>query len=97
MAFDSVKLIASQCIIHTLSLTIDNWKRGLEIDMDIPLLNHYIICNETEDVLRFGQVRFYICLHISSEYLSVKNRVQLCNWCIVFCAFCVIIRPCSPP
>ena len=57
LEIEAVKVIASQCVVHTLSLTADNWKRGQKSDVDIPLLNHYIICNETEDVLRFGQVR----------------------------------------
>lgn len=53
---EAIKAVASQSVVHTLSMTEDNWKRDQVMDVDIPLLNHYIICNETEDFLRFGQV-----------------------------------------
>lgn len=45
----------SQCSVHTLSSCLTSWSAHLNGDPCNPLYTHYIIRNDTQDVLRIGQ------------------------------------------
>ena len=60
MDVDKLEMYASQTAVHTILLSLDYWRSYQKSQTDIPLFNHYIVCNETEDVLRFGQVGSFV-------------------------------------
>ena len=63
---------ASQSRIHTLSGGLLAWQ-----DSEDPVLSHFIICNNTNHAIKFGQVQCsacrrsdYVCLSVSVPTLK---------------------------
>ena len=52
----SILAHVSQSTIHTIALSATAWGQDGFRDAERIILNHYIICNDTNEALRFGQV-----------------------------------------
>ncbi|KAM3614331.1 uncharacterized protein V6R79_012862 [Siganus canaliculatus] len=53
---DPVFLNISQYAIHTLDTSLHSWKKNGTPEAEELLYSHYVICNDTHETLRFGQV-----------------------------------------
>ncbi|XP_058602808.1 intermembrane lipid transfer protein VPS13B isoform X2 [Onychostoma macrolepis] len=47
---------AGQYAVHTLDRALQAWRQNGVMDAEEVLFSHYVICNDTQEVLRFGQV-----------------------------------------
>ena len=57
LAVAPVLTFISQTTIHSCSLAAMAWRDTETEEARAPLLHHYVICNDTHEALRFGQVR----------------------------------------
>ncbi|KAJ8353846.1 hypothetical protein SKAU_G00214130 [Synaphobranchus kaupii] len=53
---DPVFVNVSQYTIHTLDTALQAWKQNQDQDAEELVFSHYVICNDTHETLRFGQV-----------------------------------------
>ncbi|XP_070535266.1 intermembrane lipid transfer protein VPS13B-like [Ptychodera flava] len=53
---EPVFIRVSQSSVHTLSMTLQAWNQNKKPDMEEQLFNYYVICNDTQETLRLGQV-----------------------------------------
>ncbi|KAL0963316.1 hypothetical protein UPYG_G00304530 [Umbra pygmaea] len=53
---DPVFLNISQYTIHTLDTALQSWKQNGDMGAEELVFSHYVICNDTHETLRFGQV-----------------------------------------
>uniref|UniRef100_H3D702 Vacuolar protein sorting 13 homolog B n=1 Tax=Tetraodon nigroviridis TaxID=99883 RepID=H3D702_TETNG len=53
---DPVLLNISQFAIHTVDTALRSWKQNGNPEAEELLYSHYVICNDTHETLRFGQV-----------------------------------------
>uniref|UniRef100_A0A3P9JC91 Vacuolar protein sorting 13 homolog B n=1 Tax=Oryzias latipes TaxID=8090 RepID=A0A3P9JC91_ORYLA len=53
---DPVFINIGQYAIHTLDTALLSWQQNGNADAEEPLYSHYLICNDTHETLRFGQV-----------------------------------------
>ncbi|KAJ8288378.1 hypothetical protein COCON_G00010370 [Conger conger] len=53
---DPVFVNVSQYAIHTVDTALQAWKQNQDQDADELVFSHYVICNDTHETLRFGQV-----------------------------------------
>uniref|UniRef100_A0A8C7Y913 Vacuolar protein sorting 13 homolog B n=1 Tax=Oryzias sinensis TaxID=183150 RepID=A0A8C7Y913_9TELE len=53
---DPVFINIGQYAIHTLDTALLSWQQNGNADAEEPLYSHYVICNDTHETLRFGQV-----------------------------------------
>lgn len=51
-----VQMYVRQSTVHTVSMATIAWQQEAKETVENVILNHYIICNDTHEVLRFGQV-----------------------------------------
>ncbi|KAK3753814.1 hypothetical protein QZH41_018464 [Actinostola sp. cb2023] len=51
-----VESIISQTAVHTVAVAVDSWTRSTERQDESVMFNHYIICNDTNEDIRLGQV-----------------------------------------
>ncbi|XP_063958387.1 intermembrane lipid transfer protein VPS13B-like [Lytechinus pictus] len=56
LGFSNMTFIAGQGTVHTLSKVAQAWKQNLEPEAERLFYGHYLICNSTNQALRFGQV-----------------------------------------
>lgn len=67
----------SQTTIHTIALSARAWGQTGLMEAERVIFNHYIICNDTHEALRFGQVSAFrnksLLLLLPSIYLPVRN------------------------
>lgn len=90
----------SQSIIHTLNIGIDSWLQILNKSTEIKqiLPNYYIICNNTQQTIFFGQIDTDEAVLLSSQKMhlyswkshSNKKQIRIClesmkwKWCEAF-------------
>lgn len=61
----SIESVVSQSTVHTLASTVDSWTKDDKRKDETTLFCHYIICNDTNEAIRLGQVRnIYICIEL---------------------------------
>nr|XP_015804809.2 intermembrane lipid transfer protein VPS13B isoform X1 [Nothobranchius furzeri] len=53
---DPVSLSISQYAVHTLDTALLSWQQNGNPEAEEMLYSHYVICNDTHETLRFGQV-----------------------------------------
>ncbi|XP_036393864.1 vacuolar protein sorting-associated protein 13B-like isoform X1 [Megalops cyprinoides] len=53
---DPVFINVSQYTVHTLDTALQAWKQNQVPDAEELVFSHYVICNDTHETLRFGQV-----------------------------------------
>ncbi|KAK1806749.1 hypothetical protein P4O66_005249 [Electrophorus voltai] len=53
---EAVQVSVGQHAIHTLDTALQAWKQNLNPAAEEVLFSHYVICNDTQETLRFGQV-----------------------------------------
>lgn len=53
----SILMHVSQSTVHTIALSATAWGQTGQRDAERVIFNHYIICNDTHEALRLGQVR----------------------------------------
>ncbi|XP_028280372.1 vacuolar protein sorting-associated protein 13B isoform X3 [Parambassis ranga] len=53
---DPVFLNISQYAIHTVDTALNSWQQNGNPEAEEPFYSHYVICNDTHETLRFGQV-----------------------------------------
>uniref|UniRef100_A0A3Q2W0H5 Vacuolar protein sorting 13 homolog B n=1 Tax=Haplochromis burtoni TaxID=8153 RepID=A0A3Q2W0H5_HAPBU len=53
---DPVALNVSQYAIHTVDTALHSWQQNGNAEAEELLYSHYVICNDTHETLRFGQV-----------------------------------------
>ncbi|XP_053183782.1 intermembrane lipid transfer protein VPS13B-like isoform X3 [Scomber japonicus] len=53
---DPVFLNISQYAIHTLDTALQSWQQNGNLEAEELVYSHYVICNDTHETLRFGQV-----------------------------------------
>uniref|UniRef100_A0A3Q1ES67 Vacuolar protein sorting 13 homolog B n=1 Tax=Acanthochromis polyacanthus TaxID=80966 RepID=A0A3Q1ES67_9TELE len=53
---DAVFLNISQYAIHTMDTALQSWQQNGNPEAEELLYSHYVICNDTHETLRFGQV-----------------------------------------
>ncbi|KAM7420184.1 hypothetical protein PAMA_014745 [Pampus argenteus] len=53
---DPVFLNISQYAIHTLDTALHSWQQNGNLEAEELVYSHYVICNDTHETLRFGQV-----------------------------------------
>ncbi|XP_076844429.1 intermembrane lipid transfer protein VPS13B [Brachyhypopomus gauderio] len=53
---DAVQVSVGQHAIHTLDTALQAWQQNLNPAAEEALFSHYVICNDTQETLRFGQV-----------------------------------------
>ncbi|XP_042565146.1 LOW QUALITY PROTEIN: vacuolar protein sorting-associated protein 13B [Clupea harengus] len=46
----------SQHMVHTVDTAIKGWQQNLDPEAEELVFSHYVICNDTQETLRFGQV-----------------------------------------
>ena len=52
----SILMHVSQSTVHTIALSATAWGQTGQRDAERVIFNHYIICNDTHEALRLGQV-----------------------------------------
>ncbi|XP_068695500.1 intermembrane lipid transfer protein VPS13B-like isoform X2 [Montipora foliosa] len=70
----SVLTHVSQSTIHTIVLSTTAWGQAGSRDVDRIIFNHYIICNDTHEALRFGQV------HTDESLLLGSRQTHAYSW-----------------
>lgn len=65
----SILTHASQSTIHTISLSATGWGQTGLRDSQRVIFNHYIICNDTHETLRLGQVCLFLTSAVSRSCL----------------------------
>ncbi|XP_063055639.1 intermembrane lipid transfer protein VPS13B-like [Engraulis encrasicolus] len=53
---EPVFVTVSQHMVHTLDTAVKGWQQNLDPEAEELLFSHYVICNDTQESLRFGQV-----------------------------------------
>ncbi|XP_028837760.1 vacuolar protein sorting-associated protein 13B isoform X2 [Denticeps clupeoides] len=53
---EPVSASVSQHMVHTLDTALQCWQQNLNPDAEELVFSHYVICNDTQETLRFGQV-----------------------------------------
>ncbi|XP_028969409.2 vacuolar protein sorting-associated protein 13B isoform X3 [Esox lucius] len=53
---DPVFISVSQYTVHTLDTALRSWKQNGDAGAEELVFSHYVICNDTHETLRFGQV-----------------------------------------
>ncbi|XP_066525855.1 intermembrane lipid transfer protein VPS13B-like isoform X2 [Hoplias malabaricus] len=51
-----VQVSVGQHAIHTLDTALQAWRQNLRPEAEELIFSHYVICNDTQETLRFGQV-----------------------------------------
>ncbi|XP_067305536.1 intermembrane lipid transfer protein VPS13B [Pseudorasbora parva] len=51
-----LRAAVGQYAIHTLDRALQAWRQNAVLDSEEVVFSHYVICNDTQEVLRFGQV-----------------------------------------
>ncbi|XP_067217864.1 intermembrane lipid transfer protein VPS13B-like isoform X4 [Chanodichthys erythropterus] len=51
-----LRAAAGQYAVHTLDRALQAWRQNGVMDAEEVVFSHYVICNDTQEVLRFGQV-----------------------------------------
>ena len=70
----SILAHVSQSTIHTIALSATAWGQDGFRDAERIILNHYIICNDTNETLRFGQVCVCRCEPFASILPNTSRR-----------------------
>ncbi|XP_072572926.1 intermembrane lipid transfer protein VPS13B isoform X4 [Paramormyrops kingsleyae] len=53
---EPVFISVSQHSVHTLDMAVQAWQQNQDTSAEELVLSHYVICNDTHETLRFGQV-----------------------------------------
>uniref|UniRef100_A0A8C5FWL6 Vacuolar protein sorting 13 homolog B n=1 Tax=Gadus morhua TaxID=8049 RepID=A0A8C5FWL6_GADMO len=82
-----VLLTVSQYGIHTLDTALQSWQQNGRVEAEELLYSHYVICNDTHETLRFGQVDtdenvLLASLHSHQYSWRSHKSAQLLHICI---------------
>lgn len=76
----------SQSTIHTIALSATAWCQTGQSEAQRVIFNHYVICNDTNEALRFGQVRKewvrndgLLMLLLLATFTTVEIRFEFWN------------------
>ena len=76
----------SQSTIHTIALSATVWCQTGQSEAQRVIFNHYVICNDTNEALRFGQVRKecvrndgLLMLLLLATFTTVEIRFEFWN------------------
>uniref|UniRef100_A0A3Q2QXD0 Vacuolar protein sorting 13 homolog B n=1 Tax=Fundulus heteroclitus TaxID=8078 RepID=A0A3Q2QXD0_FUNHE len=84
---DPMFLNISQYAIHTMDTAVLSWQQNGNQDAEELLYSHYVICNDTNEILRFGQVDtdenvLLASLHSHQYSWRSHKSAQLLHICI---------------
>uniref|UniRef100_A0A8C5ATS2 Vacuolar protein sorting 13 homolog B n=1 Tax=Gadus morhua TaxID=8049 RepID=A0A8C5ATS2_GADMO len=87
MFVEPVLLTVSQYGIHTLDTALQSWQQNGRVEAEELLYSHYVICNDTHETLRFGQVDtdenvLLASLHSHQYSWRSHKSAQLLHICI---------------
>ncbi|XP_062394523.1 intermembrane lipid transfer protein VPS13B-like isoform X2 [Sardina pilchardus] len=77
----------SQHMVHTLDTAVKGWQQNLNPEAEELVFSHYVICNDTQETLRFGQVDtdenvLLACVHSHQYSWRSHKSPQLLHICI---------------
>ncbi|XP_041963297.1 vacuolar protein sorting-associated protein 13B-like [Alosa sapidissima] len=77
----------SQHMVHTLDTAVKGWQQNLNPEAEELVFSHYVICNDTQEMLRFGQVDtdenvLLACLNSHQYSWRSHKSPQLLHICI---------------
>ncbi|KAI4881788.1 hypothetical protein NFI96_011483 [Prochilodus magdalenae] len=84
---DPIQVSLGQHAIHTLDTALQAWQQNLNPVAEELLFSHYVICNDTQETLRFGQVdtdeSVVLASRHSHQYCWRSHKsLQLLHLCI---------------
>ncbi|XP_029101804.1 vacuolar protein sorting-associated protein 13B isoform X3 [Scleropages formosus] len=84
---DPVFLSVGQYTVHTLDTAMQAWQQNQDPDAEELVFSHYVICNDTHETLRFGQVDtdenvLLASLHSHQYSWRSHKSLQLLHICI---------------
>ncbi|KAM3873112.1 intermembrane lipid transfer protein VPS13B [Diretmus argenteus] len=87
MFVEPVFLSVSQYAIHTLDTALHSWQQNGNFEAEELVYSHYVICNDTHETLRFGQVDtdenvLLASLHSHQYSWRSHKSAQLLHICI---------------
>ncbi|XP_071482656.1 intermembrane lipid transfer protein VPS13B-like [Diadema antillarum] len=72
--FGNMTVMVGQCTVHTLSKAAEGWAQNMKPEVDRLFYGYYLICNATNQKLRFGQV------HTDESIILQSNEVHEYSW-----------------